>query len=68
MPPSNPLKPDDLAEYPPDHLPFVVDSNAESGNLLPALAKLLIDLAEQEEAKQRGIQGNRSANTPLTAG
>jgi hypothetical protein len=50
-------RPDDQGDAITSQISFLIDETVESGDLLPVLAKLLIDLAEREEAKQEDIQG-----------
>src|SRR5262249_25148854 len=48
--PRKPREPDGL----PDEIEFVVDDTAEPGDALDALADLLLDLVEQDEAERAG--------------
>ena len=48
-----PTPPDDLA----DRLSVTVDQDAASGDLLPVLARLLIDLATKRNGPPTGIGG-----------
>jgi hypothetical protein len=53
------------ADDPAERFSFVVDAKAEPGSILPPLAELLLDLAEQDSASE-GERGQPSGGADAT--